>query len=82
MWHGKEPSLLKAMGAKHRSKFAALSPLMVTAAGLLKICSGSYKQTNKQTNVFDLCLVREKYPPFLSFLIHVQSYVMFNVYAG
>jgi hypothetical protein len=28
-----ELSLLKAMSAKHRSKFAALSPVMVTAAG-------------------------------------------------
>ena len=51
MWHEKEPSLLKAMSANHRSKFAALSPVMVTAAaGYLKNCSGGYKQTNKQTN--------------------------------
>jgi hypothetical protein len=33
MWHEKETSLLKTMSAKHRSKFAALSPEMVKAAG-------------------------------------------------
>jgi hypothetical protein len=32
VWHVKEPSLLKAVRAKHTSKFAALSPAMVTAA--------------------------------------------------
>jgi hypothetical protein len=32
MLHAKEPSLLKAMSAKHKSKFAILSPAMVTAA--------------------------------------------------
>jgi hypothetical protein len=30
--------------------FAALSLVMVTAAGELKNCSGGYKQTNKQIN--------------------------------
>jgi hypothetical protein len=30
VWHIKEPSLLKAAGAKHRSKFAALSLAVVT----------------------------------------------------
>jgi hypothetical protein len=45
VWHEKELSLLKAMSAKHRSKFAALSPVMVAAAVLLKNCSGDYKQT-------------------------------------
>jgi hypothetical protein len=39
-----EPSLLKVISAKHRSK-AALSPVMVTAAVYLKNCSGGYKQT-------------------------------------
>jgi hypothetical protein len=33
MWHVKEPSLLKVMGAKHRSKFAGLLPVVVTAIG-------------------------------------------------
>jgi hypothetical protein len=37
------------MSVKHRSKFAALSSVMMTAAEYLKICSGGYKQ-NKQTN--------------------------------
>jgi hypothetical protein len=37
VWHGKELSLLKAIGVKHRSKFAALSPVMAIAARLLKI---------------------------------------------
>jgi hypothetical protein len=32
VWHVKEPSLLKAVSAKHRSKFAALSLVMVTVA--------------------------------------------------
>jgi hypothetical protein len=39
-----EPSLLKAISAKHRSKFAALSPVIVTAGGWLKNCSGGYNQ--------------------------------------
>jgi hypothetical protein len=49
VWHVKEPYLLKAMSAEHRSEFAVLSTAMVTAAGLLKNCLGGYK-TNKQTN--------------------------------
>jgi hypothetical protein len=32
VWHVKEPSLLKVESVKHRSKFAALSPVMLTAA--------------------------------------------------
>jgi hypothetical protein len=31
------------MSAKHRSKFAAMSPVLVTAAGSLKNCSCGYK---------------------------------------
>jgi hypothetical protein len=30
LWHLKEPLLLKAISAKHRSRFAALSPEIVT----------------------------------------------------
>jgi molybdopterin synthase catalytic subunit len=45
VWHEKEPSLVKAMSAKHRSKFAALSPVMDS----LKIAQAAInKQTNKQ----------------------------------
>jgi hypothetical protein len=51
VWHIKELSLLKAASAKHRSKFAALSPIMVTAARLLKNCSCGSKQSNKQIKV-------------------------------
>jgi hypothetical protein len=45
-----EPSLLEAVNAtcKYWSKFAPLSPVMVTAARQLKNCSCSYKQANKQ----------------------------------
>jgi hypothetical protein len=32
VWHVQEPSLLKAIRVKHRSKFAALSSVMVTVA--------------------------------------------------
>jgi hypothetical protein len=32
VWHVQEPSLLKAVSAKHRSKFAALSLVMATVA--------------------------------------------------
>jgi hypothetical protein len=32
VWHVTEPSMLKAVSDKHRSKFAALSPVMVTVA--------------------------------------------------
>jgi hypothetical protein len=32
VWHVKEPSLLKAISAKQRTKFAALSPVMMAAA--------------------------------------------------
>jgi CRISPR/Cas system endoribonuclease Cas6 (RAMP superfamily) len=48
MWHVKELSLLKAVSAKHRSKFATPSPVMVTVAGWMKNCSGDYNK--KQTN--------------------------------
>jgi hypothetical protein len=37
-------SLLKAVSAKHKSKFAALPPVMMTAAEYLKKCSGSIKK--------------------------------------
>jgi hypothetical protein len=40
MWREKELSLLKAMNAKHKIKFAALSPVMATAAGLAEILLG------------------------------------------
>jgi hypothetical protein len=33
VWHEKESSLLKAMSAKHRSKIAALLPVMVISTG-------------------------------------------------
>jgi hypothetical protein len=46
VWHEKEPSLLKVMSAKHRSKFAALSLVMVTAAAKMKIAQAAI---NKQT---------------------------------
>jgi hypothetical protein len=42
------------MSAKHSSKYAALSPVMVTAAGQLKDSSGGYKQTNKQKLLYVL----------------------------
>jgi hypothetical protein len=34
VWHVNEPSLLKVMRTKHRSKFAAPSPVKVTVAQL------------------------------------------------
>jgi hypothetical protein len=43
MWHAKEPSLPKAVSAKHKSKSAALSLLMVTTARQLKSFSCSHK---------------------------------------
>jgi hypothetical protein len=48
VWHVKETSLLKAVSAKQRSKFAALSPAMVTFARLLKkIARATQNETNK-----------------------------------
>jgi hypothetical protein len=45
--HKRTPSLLIDMRAKHRSKFAAPSSLIVTAVGKLKNCSyGENKHTN------------------------------------
>jgi hypothetical protein len=38
MWHIKEPLLLKAGSAMHRTKFAALALVMVTVARELKKC--------------------------------------------
>jgi hypothetical protein len=38
---------LTAINAKQRSKFAALSPVMVTAAKYMKKCSGGYMKQNK-----------------------------------
>jgi hypothetical protein len=43
----KIPPCSKALSAEHRAKFAALSPVMVTAARYLKNCSRGYKQTNE-----------------------------------
>ena len=39
----KIPPCSKALSAEHGPKFAAQSPVMVTAAGQLKNCSGGYK---------------------------------------
>jgi hypothetical protein len=41
--------VLKAINAKHRSTFAALSPVMVRATVQLKNCSCGYKHTNAMT---------------------------------
>jgi hypothetical protein len=50
VWHVKEPSLLKAISANHRSKYAAVPPVMVTAAGKLKIAQAAiYKQNQHFT---------------------------------
>jgi hypothetical protein len=46
VWHDKDHSLLK--GAEHGPKFAALSPVMVTAARWLKNCSCGYKKTKNE----------------------------------
>jgi hypothetical protein len=51
VWHIKEPSLLKAVRAKQRSKFAALSLVMVKVARLLKNCLCDSKQRNKQREI-------------------------------
>jgi hypothetical protein len=55
MRHIKEPSLLSALSAKHRSKFAALSLVMVTAARDLKNCSGGYKHTTVRSHYNTWC---------------------------
>jgi hypothetical protein len=48
VWHIKELSLLKAVSAKDRSKFAALSPVMMATARELKIAPvAQNNQTNK-----------------------------------
>jgi hypothetical protein len=47
VWHDKIPPCSKALSTEHRPKFADLSPVMVTAASLLKNCLCSYK-TNIQ----------------------------------
>jgi hypothetical protein len=52
VWHVKEPSLLKEIRSKHRSKFAIMSPIMV------KNCPGGYKQSSKQTNKNLPCITR------------------------
>jgi hypothetical protein len=52
MWHQKEPSLRKAMSAKHRAEFTALSQVMVTAArSLTKLLRRL--QTNKPNTWFE-----------------------------
>jgi hypothetical protein len=57
LWHVKELLLLKAVGAKHRSKFPALSLAMVTAARLMKNCLCDLKQNKtKETNKFKLLM--------------------------
>jgi hypothetical protein len=52
VWHVKEHSLLKAMSAKHRSKIAALSPVMMAAEKIAEKLLGrlyTIKQTNMQS---------------------------------
>jgi hypothetical protein len=69
----KEPSLLKAVSAKHRSKFAALSPAMVTnsrqIAEKMLVLLKTMKHTNKNKTFltdFQHCDPTETYA-FLSF---------------
>jgi hypothetical protein len=50
--HEKEPSLLKAMCAKHRSKFAGLSPVMVTVARELKIAQAEQTKFIISVNIY------------------------------
>jgi hypothetical protein len=42
------------ISAMQRSKFAALSPLMVTFAGYLKNCSGGYKCDNVELFLYEI----------------------------
>jgi hypothetical protein len=51
VWQVKEPSLLKSISAKHRSRFAALSRVVVRTARLLKNCLCGSKQANKHCEV-------------------------------
>jgi hypothetical protein len=44
------------LSAEHMSKFAALSPIMVTAAKYLKTCSFTSKQSNNQP-IFMFCIM-------------------------
>jgi hypothetical protein len=48
--HIKEPSLLKAGSEKHKSKFAALSPVMATVARYLKnsLCNSKQRKNKRQ----------------------------------
>jgi hypothetical protein len=48
MWHAKEPPLLKAVSVKHRSKFAALSPVNGDSRKIAEKLLVQLK-TNKQT---------------------------------
>jgi hypothetical protein len=51
VWHLKETLLLKTISIGHRSKFSALSPVIVTAAGYLKITQVAINKQNKQTKL-------------------------------
>jgi hypothetical protein len=74
VWNVKEPKLLKATSAQQSSKFATLSPVMMTAASQLKNCSGGYKQFNL---IYCMDSPAEK-PPFLG----VPSNVVYSFVLG
>jgi hypothetical protein len=47
VWHVKEPSLLKVVSAKHRSKFATLLPV-IDSLKIARAAPNKIKQRNKQ----------------------------------
>jgi hypothetical protein len=51
VWHVKEPSLIKAISVKLRSKFATPSPVMVTAARLMKIARAAINNNKINTTL-------------------------------
>jgi hypothetical protein len=61
VWHIKEPSLLKAVSAKHRSKFAALSDSHQIAENCL--CGSKTIKKNKSTYQYSA----KEYSEFPSF---------------
>jgi hypothetical protein len=60
----KEPSLLEAMSAK----FTALSPVMVTAAGYLKIAQAAINKSTNKKSKQDRLKEKQKKPSVLPIL--------------
>jgi hypothetical protein len=69
--------MLKTINAKHRSKFAALSPVMVTAARPLEIAQATINNKKKNSNHLIWALVTQVRGMLQQVRASVYVYYMF-----